>query len=554
MNKLKTLKYALAFSLLSTYSFQSCQKPDTLLEVEPRDRFSDGNVWTDKGAADLFLNDIYKNLPSGNTWTETFDNWSDNSVCGFGWVSSRKQEVLQGMYTPNNLSFGEIGGMYNWGNYNIIRKCNIFIKNIETSPLPEEYKKLRVAEVRVLRAYFYHLLWMAYGGVPIITDVLNSAQQGDDIFRARNTFDETLAFITKECAEAYADLPATPASGRMSKGSAMVIKGWCELFANKWADAAASNKKIIDELPYDLHPQYGAFFLTKGNESKESIMYKEYIPGSSATGGNIEGIFGPTFTASGAETSWGAVNPTQELVDDYAMENGKPITDPTSGYNPQDPYKNREKRFYESIVYDGSFWYNDNIFTRQGIGSKNEIDLADKDDATQTGYYLRKRLSDKITLGAPSWDGYTSPQNYSFFRFGEVLLNYAEAQNEAVGPDGSVYAAINRIRKRADIPDLQAGLSKDAMREIIRRERRVELAFEDKRWWDLIRWRIAEVNLNKPMHGIAIKEENGVIKYNKIEVFGLPRKFDASKNYLFPIPQSVIDQNKNLKGHQNPNY
>jgi hypothetical protein len=347
-----------------------------------------------------------------------------------------------------------------------------------------------------------------------------------------------------------------PSSGKVGKGAALVIKGWCELYAGKYADAAATNKKIMDELPYELDPDYAALFLTKGGASKEAILYREYNPPGQGKGAFLDGTIGPTFTKDGAETSWGGINPTQELVDDYAMDNGKVISDPTSGYNPQKPYEHREQRFYQSIVYDGSYFYNDTIYTRRGIGSKNEIDLTDRDDASQTGYYMRKRLDDKsLVLGAANWGGYTSYQNYIIYRYAEVLLNYAEAQNEVAGPDASVYDAVNKIRNRSALPNLPAGLSQDAMRTAIRRERRIEFAFEDKRFWDLLRWRIAEVNLNRPLHGISITVgANGVLQYAPIPAKGGDRKFYAGKNYLFPIPQSVIDKNPQLQGHQNPGY
>ena len=124
-------------------------------------------------------------------------------------------------------------------------------------------------------------------------------------------------------------------------------------------------------------------------------MYREYSPPGQGKGGILDGTVGPTFTAGGAETSWGGVDPTQELVDDYAMDNGKIITDPTSGYDPANPYEHREQRFYQSIVHDGEFFYNDTIFTRVGIGSKNEIDVTDRDDAGQTGYYFANALTIK---------------------------------------------------------------------------------------------------------------------------------------------------------------
>ena len=521
------------------------------LEVEPRDRLTDANVWTQEGASDLFLNDIYSALPDGNNWYDPVSNWSDNSICGFAWPSSRTI-IQQSLQNSTNNPSNDVNNLINWeSRYNTIRKCNLFIEKVSESEtgLSVEFKIGKIAEARFLRAYNYHLLWMAYGGVPIITVPLDRLTQGDDIFYARSTSEETLQFITDELASIYPDLQEVPETGRASKGAAMALKGWCELFAGEWPEAAASNRIIIDELNYELHPDYqGLFLLGAGDSNTEGIFYREYFP--TDRGGRLDGVIGPTFTAGGAETSWGGLNPTQDLVDDYAMDNGLPITDPSAGYDSENPYVNREPRFYQSIVFDNTFFYNDTL--RMVEGSKNAIDLTDKDDATQTGYYIRKRLDDNLVLGAANWDGYTSYQNYNYFRFGEVLLNYAEAQNEAVGPDGTVYQAINRVRERAGIPELSAGLSQDDMRTAIRRERRVELAFEDKRFWDLIRWRIAEVNINRPLKGVRITGSDGALQYEIVNATGGDRVFDASKNYLFPIPQDVLEQNQKLE--QNPGY
>lgn len=554
MNNIKNFGFYILAALL-LIGATACKKSlESSLDITPRDRLTDNAVFSDLNTADVFLNDIYGQLPDGNNMYDPFDNWSDNSICGFPWPQSRTIGQ-RANYTPATIAFG--GGLpYGWAaNYNNIRKTNIFIKKVSASALPDDYKKKRLAEVKFLRAFFYHQLWMAYGGVPIITKPDNLAIDGDAIFHARNTSEETVKFLKDELSSISADLPEVNVAGRATKGAALTLKGWCELFAHKYVDAAATNKQIIDQLGngkvYDLNPDYQTFFLIEGNNSKEGILYRQYIP--RVKGGSIEGLTGPTFTKGGVETSWGGVNPTQQLVDDYAMDNGLPITDPASGYNPEKPYVNREKRFYQSIVYDGSYWYNDTIYTRQGIGSPNEIDLSDRNDAGQTGYYLRKRLSDKITLGSDNWDGRSSGQNYYIFRYAEVLLNYAEAQNEVAGPDASVYASINKVRARSMLSGLPSGLNQDQMRQAIRRERRVELAFEDKRWWDLIRWNIAHINLNKPLHGISINVgSNSKLKYTSVTVPGGDRKFNASSNYLFPIPQTAIDQNKNLT--QNPGY
>jgi hypothetical protein len=553
--KTMKIKFSTIFFLLLLVIVSSCKKAfDDKLNVTPRDRLTDASVWTDQGTADVFLNDVYGKLPDGNNSYDPFDNWSDNSICGYAWPASRNL-AQEASYTPSTLDLSQSLPL-GWSTlFSNIRKTNVFIKNVTASALPDDFKKQRLAEAKFLRAYFYHLVWICYGGAPIITEPLDVSTQGENIFKEKATFDETYAFIISDLVDAANDLGTTNDAGRATKGAALTLKGWCELFAHKYTDAAATNKTIIETMGngiiYDLFSNYGTLFLPEGNNNKEGIFYRQYIP--RVIGGRNEGYNGTTFTKGGAETSWGGVNPTQELIDDYSMDNGLPITDPASGYNPQKPYKNRELRFYESIVYDGSYWYNDTIYTRQGIGSPNEIDLSDKNDGTQTGYYLRKGCNDKITLGSDNWDGASGGQNFYFFRYAEVLLNYAEAQNEAVGPDASVYDAIDKIRARAALPALSAGFSQTQMRTAIRRERRIELAFENKRWWDLIRWRTAEINLNLPEHGISIEAgPGGTLIYAPVPAVGGTRKFDASKNYLFPIPQGAIDQNTKLV--QNPGY
>ncbi len=541
--------------LVCSIATVSCKKSlDESLDVAPRDRLTNASVWTDVSTADVFLNDIYGQLPDGNNYYDPLDNWTDNSICGFAWPFSRNV-IQQSNYTSaTNALEGNLS--LSWSTYyGYIRKCNVFIENVTASPLSDDYKVKRIAEARFLRAYFYHLLWMTYGGLPIITQVLNVTTQGDSVIRARNTSEEVLAFLKSDLNLAAQDLGETNDPGRATKGAALTLKGWCELFGKDYAASAATNNEIIETLGngniYDLFPDYGALFLPDGNSSKEGVFYRQYV--ARVKGGRYEGYNAATFTSGGAETSWGGVNPTQEIVDDYEMDNGLPISDPSSGYDPQNPYVNREKRFYQSITYDGSFWYNDTIYTRQGVGSANELDLSDHNDASQTGYYLKKRCNDKITLGADNWDGGSGAQNYYYFRYAEVLLNYAEAQNEAVGPDMTVYDAINEVRARSELPALTPGFSQDQMRTAIRRERRIELAFEDKRWWDLLRWKIAEVNINQQLHGISITVGGGGQKvYAPVTVPGGNRKFDPSKNYLFPIPQDALDQNEKLV--QNPGY
>lgn len=532
--------------LLLLITANGCKK---FLDVSPVDQVTSALLFSNTNNADLFLNNVYAGLQGPFGTFDPTENFTDNAMNGVNGQTSRVLYATS-VYTPSNAP------SY-WSLYNNIRAANLFIKSVNESTLDEAWKKKRLGEARFLRAYFYQVLWTHYGGVPIITDVLKQAD-GESIFKARNTDEETYKFIVDECAAIAEDLPAKSDAGRATKGAALTLKGWCELFAasalknstndlSKWATAAATNKQVIDLNVYSLFQDYNLQFFEENNDNVETIFAKKYLGGTSL-GGSREGLQGP-WIVGGVQRAYGGVDPTQELVDEYEMSNGLPITNSASGYDPQQPYKNREKRFYQSVIYDGAEWVGFEMVMRRGEGSRNETDLSNLNEATNTGYYLRKGLNPKYAINGSNQQ---NSANFIIFRYAEVLLNYAEAQNEAVGPDASVYEAINLVRHRSDLPDLATGLTQNEMRTAIRRERRVELAFEEKRWYDLMRWKIAETNLNTNLHGMVIEKQGGVLKYTVVEAADAKRIFYADKNYLYPIPQSAIDKNKNLT--QNPNY
>lgn len=529
-------------------SFTSCKK---YLEVESKSLVTDASVWASPQNADLFLNDIYAGLPRDYNNSDPVDNYSDDAMNDLNYTYSRVT-FSQSIYTPND------GPNYWNSNYSNIRKCNLFIKNVSASDLSAEWKTKRLAEARFLRAFYYQILWINYGGVPIITDVLDQSSQGDDIYRARNTPEETFKFISDELAAISGDLPLRADQGRASRGAALTLKGWCELFEasafrnptndlSKWAKAAATNKQVIDLDIYSLFPDYQTMFYEENNNNVEEIFSRQYV-GGTALGGSREGLTAP-HNVAGESKSFGGVRPTQDLVQEYFMANGLPITDPASGYDPQHPYENREKRFYQSICYDGAQWLGVTMVYKVGSGSQNEFDPGDSRGGSNTGYDLVKGMDPKYAVHG---DNKISSASQKFFRYAEVLLSYAEAQNEAVGPDASVYDAVNEVRRRSDLPNLTPGMDQEKMRKAIRQERRVELAFEQKRLMDLIRWKIAEVNLNRNLLGMRIDNVGGNWVYSVVPAAGGQRKFDANKNYVLPIPQSARDKNSELI--QNPNY
>ena len=576
-NIIKTVCLAGSLALLS-----ACED---WLEIEPKDRFGDTTVWGSEENADMFLNDIYNQLPHLNNETQNLDQYSDNSYVGAEWMNARTT-IYTGALSPTSWIPGP-WDMWKWGRqnnddakgqYERIRSCNLFITKVTESDFSAEYKKERLAEVRFLRAWFYHYLWMAYGGVPIITEVLDN-NVSTDIFYPRETAQKTCEFIDKELDEIKDDLPPRRSGsdlGRASKGAILTLKGWVELFhaselrnpgkdKKRWEAAAATLKDVIDLQVYHLQPTILDLWTEATNNNDEVIFDFQM---SKQNGGRREGLFGPVFV-KGVQSSWGNMQPTQELVDDYCMANGLPITDPASGYNKNNPYKNREKRFYQSILYDGSMWQGEEIITRVGVGSPNEIDTSSDSDVTNTGYYTRKTIDESVN-GADNLQMSNGMANYIFFRYADVLLMYAEASLEA-GDKPTAIEYLDMVRTRGDnMPSIgdtyPQGITENQLREIIRRDRRIELAFEDKRWWDILRWKICDGEngvMNKPIGGMKIEDTNGdgVWEYNYHEV---GKRTFLPRMYYQPIPQYVIDKNPVIREQnggedgwvngQNPGY
>ena len=576
-NIIKTVCLAGSFALLS-----ACED---WLEIEPKDRFGDTTVWGSEENADMFLNDIYNQLPHLNNETQNLDQYSDNSYVGAEWMNARTT-IYTGALSPTSWIPGPLD-MWKWGRqknddakgqYERIRSCNLFITKVSESDFSAEYKKERLAEARFLRAWFYHYLWMAYGGVPIITEVLDN-NVSTDIFYPRETAQKTFEFIDRELDEIKDDLPPRRSGsdlGRASKGAILTLKGWIELFhasdlrnpgkdKKRWETAAATLKDVIDLQVYHLQPTILDLWTEATNNNDEVIFDFQM---SKQNGGRREGLFGPVFV-KGVQSSWGNMQPTQELVDDYCMANGLPITDPASGYDKNNPYKNREKRFYQSILYDGSMWQGEEIITRVGVGSPNEIDTSSDSDVTNTGYYTRKTIDESVN-GADNLQMSNGMANYIFFRYADVLLMYAEASLEA-GDKPTAIKYLDMVRTRGDnMPSVNdtypQGITENQLREIIRRDRRIELAFEDKRWWDILRWKICDGEngvMNKPIGGMKIEDTNGdgVWEYNYHEV---GKRTFLPRMYYQPIPQYVIDKNPVIREQnggedgwvngQNPGY
>jgi hypothetical protein len=601
INSFKALGLTILLSVAST----SCDTEEFLENVN-KATLSDQTQWASETNADIFLNDIYSEIPNKWNETENLDYYSDDyNISHYYTASNWRIGITLVPGTPQSNPWGGTHGPtngYNWSNFfTKIRKCNTFLQKITENKanFSEAYFNKRMDEVRFIRAFFYSEFFVHMGGLPIITKPLDrNTMTEDEILTPRATFEQTFNFIVGELESIvnnkYLDVKYSGGArdaGRATLGAALALKGWVELFgasplfntaspylsdpgkfvhfgnydASRWTKAAATNKKFIDEYGngknYELFNDLSNFWRASNEYNSEVIWDRQVMANIPGMGSSYEQRGGVTYIF-GEYRTWGNYNPTQELVDAFSMANGKAITDPTSGYDPQKPYVNREKRFYDFIVYDGApykmDWMprTDTIYTRIDLlhpnpDRSNIIDLAGKNDIGDSGYYQKKKLNKDAAPG-----GDASGQNFVFLRYAEVLLNYAEAQNEAAGPDASVYEAINKIRRRSELPDLQPGLSKDQMRETIYRERRVELCFEDKRFLDNKRLAKAAERMGKPRHNMVIRNtrpetNTGVWVYSVEPEIKYVAKFEL-KQYMNPIPQSVIDQNPKIS--QNPGY
>jgi hypothetical protein len=586
-----------AFIGVILFSIISCDQAD-YLETISKTNLTDATMWAAEGNADIYLNDCYSQLAAKGNQPDNLDNYTSDNDAGWYYTSYNwKKGTINA--TSNNYSvWGSSSGpawCANWPEtYTKIRKINTFIAKITENKanFSDAWYNKRMDEARFLRAYFYSELFMRIGGLVLVTAPQDRKTMTEaEMYLPRSTFEQTFNYIVSELtsivSNAYIPVKynnGNSDAGRATLGAALALKGWIQLFgaspaynsadpavprsadnlqsfatpnATRWADAAATNKQFIDTYGHKGTGTYKLFspmsrFWHEANEYNSEVIWDRQHVGTTMaqtydTYGGPVWIFGTYYT-------WGNYCPTQELVDVYQMANGKDITDLTSGYNPQNPYVGRESRFYDFIVYDGASYKQDwmtsadIIYTRidKVHPSKNQIDFG-SDDVGNTAYYFKKRLDNAHARGG-SLDG----RNYVYYRYAEVLLNYAEAQNEAVGPDASVYDAMNAIRTRpgTDLSVLTPGLTQAQMRAAIKRERRLELVYEGHRLYDLWRWKDAMYEMNLDLHGMKIynsvpADNSGVWIYEPVSL-NHPHVF-TQKMYFNPIPQAVIDRNTKLK-------
>lgn len=404
-----------------------------------------------------------------------------------------------------------------------------------------------IAEAHIARAYYYSELIKMYGAVPIIEKTI---EQSDNEKVTQSSYDQVVEYILNEIDTYSGELAVNwdefaDREGRFTLGAALAIKSRVLLYAasplhnpegnlNKWIKAAEAARDFIDneELDYSLDQNYGTYFIGANSLSSPETIYAV----RRGVSNSMEVNNYPISTPGG----YSGVTPSHNLVSAYEYV-GEP--------DPNNPYANRDPRLYASVVTNGSTW-NGRVIDQLPGGS----DDMTKANASRTGYYLKKFLTDNLNL----IQGQTAQHNWVAYRYAEILLNYAEAMNEAFGPTDvpagftlSATDAINMVRNRAsaDLP-LISTESKDEFRSAIKHERRIELAFEDHRYWDLLRWKDAMQVLNQPIMGVKVVEDGESVNYVEIKV--ADRVFNERNYYLPFLRSEIVNSNNTLK--QNEGY
>lgn len=527
-------------------SFSSCSD---FLDRYPLEELSDESFWKTEKDAEMAVSNLYNVLP---TWDVDEAINSDDAVHGIKWAAGNQSK---GVYDPAD---------YGWsGEYGYIRQANLVLEKIQEMDLSEDaYKKLE-GQARFFRAYTYFTLIRSFGAVPYIdkplelTDVENIT---------RTPKDEVYAKVMEDFDIAIANLPVQwdeANSGRITKGAAMAMKARAALYYNNWETAMTEAKKVMDLGQYELYD--------KDNTGRYKELFWEVADGCDEFILSVQ-FNAPTRThyLIGWECfptlGWGGLNPTQSLVDAFEDINGAPIANSTI-YDSTNPFANRDPRLEVNVLHDGETMYGVTIKVAP-LSSSGNTGIGQHGDATATGYYQQKWLDPSIDPQSTGWD---MGKDWVVIRYAEVLLTYAEAKNELSPLDPSAFDAVNQVRRRVGMPDLQktdptkptyCG-TQDDLRKRIWNEWRVEFALEGgKRQWDIRRWGIAKDVLNAPFEGLrytlvddpnAPKGDNGK---KCILYVGEPLKLTGSHyedhNYLLPIPQSEIDLNPKLE--QNPGY
>ncbi|WP_343703970.1 RagB/SusD family nutrient uptake outer membrane protein [Chitinophaga sp.] len=504
------------------------------LDLGPSYQDTDLTFWQKPDAAEQSLNNVYAGMYSDDYYFFN-ESLSDNSFSSSSVNGGAAQSIAAGAYDGRtNRVAGE------WAfHYGGIRNVNNLLANIDKVPELDAALKARYqAEARFIRAFHYFHLVNWYGDVPLIKNEI-SYEESFNI--ARTAKAEVISYVLAELDEITGALPlkaeyADADKGRITRGAAAALKAKVLLYDSKWNEAATVLEQIMAGTygTYTLFPSFAGIFQPENENNSEVILNMEYVPVHRTQ--SMQRFFIPF--SEGVLIS--GMAPSQSLVDDFVMTNGKGIRETGSGYNENAPFANRDPRLEATIIHDGSSFITkrgETVVIRTAPGTGDNA--VDKADASKTGYYFRKYY-DRTADGNNN-----SGLNLILLRYADVLLMYAEAKAMQGQLDEATWnSTIRPLRERAGFTDPAAlnfanyaGLGNTGLTDLVRRERRTEMALESQRVFDIRRWKIAETVMNGTLYGMKVGGSHLVVDR---------RVFDANKHYLWPVPQADIDMNKNL--------
>lgn len=552
---------------------------DAMNEV-PLERMPPEIAFKDSLKVEMFVNELYVGLNTGLGGYNRFGGGSANQnsffdcVTDLGVLSPLSTNTEINSFTKATFHSGSGGNKdARWAEtYQLIRKTNVVLEYIHYCDKLSQGKMAQyIGEAKLHKAILHYEMLKRYGGITIM-DVL---YEGGSLEVPRNTFDECVEYIVKQCDEAAAGLPLRYPDndyGRLTKGAALGFKAKVLLYAasplfnenpiaetnevhryaspddSRWERAALAALDVINlrmpngTLAYELFPSYERLFFTREGNREFLIARMQGMTNA------IEKRNGP----AGFSGATGNTSLTQEFIDMFELKSGKLSKDDPE-YDPQKPWENRCERFKASVLYNGSSWWDGEVETY--VGGKDYTALNSTAKGCVTGYTLRKHLDPEVRISGVEKNTY---HDWPMLRFAEVLLTYAEAANEFYGStdddivnEDLIYTCVNQVRARAGLPAV-GDKTKGEMREIIHRERTVELAFEEVRYFDLRRWRKAETILNRPVHGALVTKDESTGDFVYSDPIEVENRVFPERCYYYPIPQSEL--NKNTALVKNPGW
>ena len=565
-------KLFIIYVIAASIGFSSCTGlfGEGQLDMAPVEDINEDKIFSDYAMFRQYADQTYSYMPGhlGRLWNSLVSSMGDESrnkggctaIFNNGAWDGTQMESSNKMFDANN----EISTM--WQNMYIgIRKTNKIIENIDRIPnFPsQEIRDRCLGEAYFLRAFFYFELIKRWGGVPIIDHTLTLNKDNLDL--PRDTYEKCVEFIVNDCNTAangllplkYADAD----NGRASVGAAKALKSRVLLYAarplhnpsndiTKWEKAAKAAKDVIDLKLYTLYPDYVNMFFQP--VCSEIIMNRPRIKMNFEQGHTNGSTFWTRFIATQGYDGWAGEWVTQNMVDMFEDSKGYPITN-SKIYKDEDPYANRDPRLDMCVLRNDRFWYNRKLeFWVSANGKETGRDKGTT-HINVLGYAIAKFWPE----AHQRYKGTSTYMNYIFFRYAEILLNFAEAQNEVGGPESSleglsVRDVLTELRGRVGQVPVPTDISdtKEKMRERIYNERSVELCFEEHRWYDVLSWHKGVEYFNKDIYGTrVVKNTDGTFTYSR-EKYETPTFKEHM--HLYPIPNNEVYKSAVLE--QNPGW